>query len=81
MGLAESVAMKWEDLENSRNIEDRRGEASGARGATRLGGGGLGIGAVLLLGVVGWALGINPAVLIGGAQMVNDMLSGGRVAS
>ena len=81
MGLAESVSMKWEDLENSRNIEDRRGEASGARGATRLGGGGLGIGTVLLLGVVGWALGINPAVLIGGAQMVNDMRSGGRVAS
>jgi predicted metalloprotease len=30
---------------------------------------------MLILGVVGWALGINPAVLIGGAQMLDSMRS------
>ncbi len=33
-------------------------------------GGGLGIGAVMVLTLVGWALGIDPRLLIGGAEMV-----------
>lgn len=68
--------MKWEDLETSHNVEDRRGQSpnAGARGG-RVGGGGIGLGAMLILGVVGWALGINPAVLIGGAQMLDSMRS------
>src|ERR1700757_491360 len=35
-----------------------------------MGGGGLGIGAVIVLGLVGWALGIDPSVLISGAEIV-----------
>ena len=33
-----------------------------------MGGGGLGIGAIVVLGLVGWALGIDPRLLIGGAE-------------
>lgn len=67
--------MKWEDLETSQNIEDRRGDDNGpmiARGP-RIGGGGIGLGTMVILGIVGWALGINPAVLIGGAQVISGM--------
>ncbi len=66
--------MKWEDLQKSDNIEDRRGQESGATGGGGRGAaGGIGLGTMLILGVVGWALGINPAVLIGGAQMLDSM--------
>ena len=41
-----------------------------------IGGGGLGIGTVVVLGLVGWALGIDPRLLIGGAEL----LSGGGQA-
>jgi uncharacterized protein len=36
--------------------------------------GGLGIGATIILGLIAWATGINPAVLIGGADMVSRHL-------
>src|SRR6516225_9178189 len=63
--------MRWEDLRQSTNLEDDR-EASASRG-----GGGLGIGMVIILGLIGWALGIDPSVLIGGAQI----LTGGGEAT
>jgi predicted metalloprotease len=57
--------MRWGDLRRSGNVEDRRGmRMPGGRG------GGLGIGAVLILGIVGYALGIDPRILISGAEMV-----------
>jgi uncharacterized protein len=59
--------MREDDLRPSQNIEDRRGGRGGGFTAR---GGGLGIGAVLVLTLLGWALGINPATLIGGAEMV-----------
>jgi predicted metalloprotease len=59
--------MRWDDLRQSSNIEDDR-EASASRGIPG-GGGGLGIGMVIILGLIGWALGIDPSVLIGGAQI------------
>ena len=34
------------------------------------GAGGLGIGTIVVLGLVGWALGIDPRLLIGGAEML-----------
>ena len=57
--------MRWEDFRTSSNVEDRRG--MGVPG----GAGGLGIGTILILGIVGWALGIDPRILIGGAEMLN----------
>jgi hypothetical protein len=74
--------MKWEDFQTSQNIEDRRGEDYAQAGAgPRFGGGGLGLGTIIILGIIGYALGINPAVLIGGAEMVNNMRGGGQVAT
>ncbi len=67
--------MRWEDLEQSSNIEDRRGEEGGAYGGggfgLPIGGGGLGLGTIVVLGLISWALGINPMWLIGGADVLN----------
>lgn len=54
--------MRDDDLRESNNIEDRRGIPGGV--------GGLGIGAVIVLTLIGWATGINPATLIGGAEQL-----------
>jgi predicted metalloprotease len=73
--------MKWEDLQTSENIEDRRGEPGGGfGGGPSVGGGGIGLGTMVILGVIGWALGINPALLIGGAEMLGKMRGGGQMA-
>src|SRR5918994_788659 len=73
--------MRWEDFRRSDNIEDVRGEGGGfgggGGGGFPVGGGGLGIGTVVVLGIIGWALGINPALLIGGAEI----LTGGGQSS
>lgn len=71
--------MKWEDLQTSENIEDRRGEPGGGMfgGGPRAGGGGIGLGTIVILGIIGWALGINPSLLIGGADILSRM-GGGR---
>ncbi|MFZ0496190.1 MAG: neutral zinc metallopeptidase [Methylocella sp.] len=63
--------MKWQDFGRSANVEDRRGQTGGMAGK-----GGLGIGTVVVLGLLGWALGIDPRLLIGGAEMVNKMRPG-----
>jgi uncharacterized protein len=71
--------MKWEDFQTSQNVEDRRGEDYAQAGAgPRFGGGGLGLGTIIILGLIGYALGINPAVLIGGAEMISNMRGGGQ---
>jgi predicted metalloprotease len=61
--------MRIEDLRTSDNIEDRRGGGPSFPG----GGGGLGLGTVVVLGLLGWALGIDPRILIGGAEMATQM--------
>ena len=62
--------MRWEDFRSSDNVEDRRG--SGGGGFQMPGGrGGLGIGTIIVVGLIGWALGINPAILIGGLEAIN----------
>lgn len=70
--------MRWDDLRTSENVEDRRGDGGGFGGGGGsgfgLGGGRLGIGAIVVLSLAGWALGIDPRILIGGAEMV----TGGR---
>src|SRR5262245_23391089 len=62
--------MRIDELPQSNQIEDRRGAGSGLPG----GAGGIGIGTVVVLGLIGWASGIDPSRLIGGAEM----LSGAR---
>jgi len=69
--------MRWEDYRQSENVEDRRGgggEYAGLPG----GRGGIGIGTMVVLGLLGWALGIDPRLLIGGAELIGGI--GGRSA-
>ncbi|HEY1735955.1 MAG TPA: neutral zinc metallopeptidase, partial [Methylovirgula sp.] len=59
----------------SDNVEDRRGDDDSGDGASGtgigLGGAGqLGLGTIVILGLIGWALGIDPRVLIGGAEIL-----------
>ena len=62
--------MRWEDFRRSDNIDDRRGDRGGGGGGIPGGRGGLGIGTIVVLGLVGWALGIDPRLLIGGAEIL-----------
>jgi predicted metalloprotease len=66
--------MQWEDYRQSEYLEDRRGggDFAGLPG----GRGGLGIGSLVVLGLLGWALGIDPRLLIGGAELIGGI--GGR---
>jgi len=67
----EGTEMRWDDFRRSDNVEDRRGEEGGGGGFSMPGGrGGLGIGTIVVLGLVGWALGIDPRLLIGGAEVL-----------
>ena len=64
--------MRYDELPQSDNIEDRRGDGGGGGGGGfgfPMGGGGLGIGTIVILGIVGYALGIDPRLLIGGAEV------------
>ncbi len=72
--------MEWDNFRRSDNIEDRRddgGMADGGGGFSP-GAGGLGLGTIVVLGIVGYFLGINPLVLINGAEQVNGMRNGGQ---
>lgn len=69
--------MEWQNFRRSDNVEDRRGDdssdPSSGGGFSLPGGigtGHLGLGAIIILGLIGWALGIDPRVLIGGAEMI-----------
>lgn len=65
--------MRWDDFRRSDNVEDDRdggGGFGGGGGGMQMGGGGLGIGTIIVLGLLGWALGIDPRILIGGADVI-----------
>jgi predicted metalloprotease len=72
--------MRYDDFRRSDNVEDRRDDDSGGGGGggfgLPIGGGGLGIGTIVVLGLLGWAFGIDPRILIGGAEI----LTGGSQA-
>src|SRR6516165_2018224 len=59
--------MRLDELPRSDNIEDRRGRGPGVPMGRA---GGLGIGTLIILGLIAWALGINPLYLIGGAEIL-----------
>ena len=66
--------MRWDDFRRSDNIVDDRDAGYGGGGyggGFGLPGGGLGIGTVIVLGLIGWATGIDPRILIGGAELIN----------
>lgn len=64
--------MKWDDYRQSENLEDRRG-GGGSFAGLPSGRGGVGIGTMIVLGLVGWAFGIDPRLLIGGAELLQGM--------
>jgi uncharacterized protein len=67
--------MQYDDFRRSSDIEDRRDDSGGGMGGGGLGlpigGGGLGIGTLIVLGLVSYAFGIDPRILIGGAEVLN----------
>ena len=68
--------MEWKGRRQSSNVEDRPGAGGRSsrgglripmgRGGMRRAGGGLGIGSIILILIVSWALGINPLTLLSG---------------
>ena len=74
--------MRYDDFRRSDDIDDRRDDSGGGMGGggggfgLPMGGGGLGIGTIIVLGLVGYAFGIDPRILIGGAEI----LTGGNQA-
>src|SRR6202035_840885 len=69
--------MQYDDFRRRADIEDRRDDSGGGGGGGMglpMGGGGLGIGTVIVLGLISYAFGIDPRILIGGAEGLN----GGR---
>ena len=70
--------MRLDQLPRSDRIEDRRGEGASRLPLGRRGG--LGIGTILVLFLVGWALGINPYYLIGGAEIISGLRGDGQQA-
>jgi uncharacterized protein len=61
--------MRTDDFRPSDNVEDNR-EASASRGGLPGGAGGLGIGTVIVIGLISWYFGIDPSVLLNGAQIL-----------
>src|SRR5262245_15599066 len=63
--------MRWDEFRRSENVEDRRDDGPMAGGGgMSIGGGGIGIGGLIIVGLISWALGIDPRILIGGLEMV-----------
>jgi predicted metalloprotease len=68
--------MRYDDFRRSDDIEDRRDEGGYGGGGggggfgIPMGGGGLGIGTIIVLGLLGYAFGIDPRILIGGAEIL-----------
>src|SRR5690349_4126186 len=74
--------MRLDDMPESGNVEDRRGDGGGFGGGGGMGGmpigtGGIGIGGMVVLGLIGWALGIDPFLLINGANVIVGGNQGG----
>ena len=62
--------MDWQNSPESSNIEDRRGEGGGSMMAGGGGTGGLGIGAIVIVLLISYFTGIDPSILLGGAQIL-----------
>jgi predicted metalloprotease len=62
--------MRLDDLRGSDNVEDRRGMRMPGRA-------GIGIGGLIIIGLISWATGIDPRLLLSGAEMMSGGDSGG----
>jgi predicted metalloprotease len=74
--------MRLDENEQSENLEDLRGSGGGGFGGGMPvpgGRGGLGLIGIVVLSLIGYELGIDPSVLINGAQLVMGGGSGGQM--
>src|SRR5277367_262483 len=64
--------MRTDDFRPSDNVEDDREVSAGRGGGFSMpgGAGGVGIGTIIILGLIGWYFGIDPSVLLNGAQIL-----------
>ena len=67
--------MQLDNTPISQNIEDRRGQGGGGG---MMGGGGIGILGIIAVFAISYFTGINPAVLMGGAEMVSKGMNQGQ---
>jgi predicted metalloprotease len=58
--------MRLDDLDGSSNVEDRRGMRMSGRA------GGIGLGGLVVIGLISWVTGIDPRLLLSGAEMMTD---------
>jgi predicted metalloprotease len=63
--------MRIDELPRSDNVQDRRGAGGGGFTARRAGH--VGLGTLVVCVILGWALGINPLYLIGGAEILSGL--------
>ena len=70
--------MRIDELPRSDNVEDRRGGGGGWGGFPPPRAGHLGMGTIIILVIAGWALGINPLYLIGGAEILSGLRGGSQ---
>ncbi|MFD1332010.1 neutral zinc metallopeptidase [Methylopila musalis] len=68
--------MRWDDFRRSDNVDDERGGRGGGGFRFPGGGGGVGIGGLIVVGLVSWALGIDPRVILAGLDAVQGGGSG-----
>lgn len=63
--------MRWDDFRSSENIEDRRGDGplAGPGFPLPTGRGGMGIGTIIIVGLIAWAVGIDPRIILSGIEM------------
>jgi predicted metalloprotease len=71
--------MRIDELPRSDNVQDRRGGGGGGFTARRAGH--IGLGTLIICGILGWALGINPLYLIGGAEILSGLRGGSQQQS
>jgi len=73
--------MEFENTPESTNIEDRRGQSGGGGFSIGGGTGGLGVGAIIIIGLISYFTGINPQILMGGAEILTGAGNGAGVTT
>ncbi|RXF74046.1 KPN_02809 family neutral zinc metallopeptidase [Hansschlegelia zhihuaiae] len=68
--------MRWDDFRRSENVDDVRDEGGGGGFRFPGGGGGIGIGGLIVVGLISWALGLDPRLILAGLEAVQGGGSG-----
>lgn len=61
--------MRWDDFRRSDNVDDMRGEGGGGFRFPG-GGGGIGIGGLIVVGLISWAFGLDPRMVLSGLEAI-----------